>query len=106
MKVKLLKKVRKRYSIIHMPNGFVEYGRHYNYNLYKLIDRENQYNYDIVQCGGKYGMKRYCDTIFETEQECISYLKDSIISMLKRDGYLNRKMRNAQKTHVKKYYLG
>lgn len=105
MKTKLLKKVRKRYTITHMPNGFVSMGRHYEYNLYKLTDSHSEYYYDIVQCGRIEGKKPYCKEVFETEQECIAHLKDIIIYRLKKEGHLNRKMRIAENTHEKKYYI-
>lgn len=45
MKVKLLKKIRKRFSIIHMPKGFVDNdGDLYDYNLFKLVDKSNDYS--------------------------------------------------------------
>jgi len=37
MKVKLLKKVRKRFSIIHLPKGMFYLDEEYNYNLFKII---------------------------------------------------------------------
>ena len=39
MKTKLLKKIRKRYTIVHYPNGIRLWGKYYDKNIIFLIDR-------------------------------------------------------------------
>lgn len=46
MKVKLLKKVRKRYSITHYPNGVYLYGDFWEGPLTMLVDSENNYSWE------------------------------------------------------------
>lgn len=45
MKVKLLKKVRERYSITHYPNGVYIYGGFFKGPITMLIDGENKYRW-------------------------------------------------------------
>jgi hypothetical protein len=47
MKVKLLKKIRKRYTIAHYPNGRYIYGDWNSYPLTILEDREDSWRYII-----------------------------------------------------------
>jgi hypothetical protein len=100
MKIKLLRKVRKRFQIIHMPNGYVGFGgEHYNYNLFKLEDRDDSWNDKYVQLlNDKLG--QFTDIVFYTEQECISYLKTEIIRILRYEGHRGKKdkvIKNSQK---------
>jgi hypothetical protein len=93
MKVKLLKKVRKRFSIIHMPNGYVDYsGNHYDYNLYKLSDNTDTYGWNEkwAQLGVK-GEVNYVKEVFQTDAECIDYLRGRIIKRLRSEGFRGRK---------------
>jgi hypothetical protein len=92
MKVKLLKKVRKRFSIEHMPNGYVDYsGNHYNYNLYKLSDTEDSFG--LHEIWAQLGRKEvnYVNEIFETDAECMNYLRGRIIKRLRFEGFKGRK---------------
>jgi hypothetical protein len=92
MKVKLLKKVRKRFSIEHMPNGYVDYsGNHYNYNLYKLSDTEDRFG--LHEKWAQLGRKEvnYVNEIFETDAECMNYLRGRIIKRLRIEGFKGRK---------------
>jgi hypothetical protein len=92
MKVKLLKKVRKRFSIEHMPNGYVDYsGNHYNYNLYKLSDTEDRFG--LHEIWAQLGRKEvnYVNEIFETDAECMNYLRGRIIKRLRFEGFKGRK---------------
>lgn len=98
MKTKLLKKTRKRFEISHLPNGFVLNGRIFDYNLFLLEDATNEY-YQVYAQLGRSENKQFCDEVFETEKECISYLKDTIIWRLKKEGHKNRKMKTI---HTKK----
>jgi len=85
MKVKLLKKVRKRFEIFHLPNGEVFGNTHYKYNLFKLIDNNGGYwPYDsYAQLGVTPGPYKFCESIFDTEKECIDYLRNNIIKILR-----------------------
>jgi hypothetical protein len=96
MKTKLLKKVRRRFKIIHKPlghqwdDGDVTGGNHF-----WLIDNSNEYY--IVRAYVK--IKPYEFNEFTTEKACINYLKSKIICILKREGYRSRK----DNTVVKSY---
>lgn len=90
MKVKLLKKVRKRFEIFHLPNGKMYGDTHYNYNLFELVDNNGGYwPYDrYAQLGIKPGYKfKFCESIFNTEKECIDYLRNNIIKILRSETY-------------------
>jgi hypothetical protein len=93
MKAKLLKKVRKRFSIIHTPNGLISDNKYYNYNLFRLIDKEEYTFYPDTYCQLKHNVdgKQFCSNIFETEKECIGYLLSTILEKLRHEGYTNRK---------------
>lgn len=47
MKVKLLKKIRKRYSIVHYPNGTYLDGNYYKEPITILYDEQNPYRTKI-----------------------------------------------------------
>lgn len=106
MKAKLLKKVRKRFEIIHMPNGFTFLNDIYEYNLFKLTDSKNDYRSLYVQFGRKPGEKQFQkdDLIFETEKECIDYLKDQILWILRGEGYKGVRDVKMKQAHKKVWY--
>ena len=85
MKAKLLKKVRKRFEIYHMPNGFIYDSHHYDYNLFKLVDSKDSGGWVTIyaQLGKREDGKKFCDDIFDTKEECIIYLKSMIIKRLR-----------------------
>ena len=89
MKVKLLKKVRKRFEIFHRPDGVVIGNTHYKYNLFNLVDNDGGYwSYDnYAQLGVIPGPHKFCDRIFDTEKECIDYLRNNIIRILRSESY-------------------
>lgn len=105
MKIKLLKKVRKRFQIIHMPKGFTSLGDRYEYNLFKLIDLKNEYSNRYTGIKDISNEKHienflYKHEIFQTENECVYYLKNKIIEILRSEGYRSKKdhiMENSQK---------
>jgi hypothetical protein len=109
MKVKLLKKVRKRFEIIHLPQGFVFEGDHYNCNLFKLVDNNKDICYKeiYVQLGRKPTGNQCCgnEEIFNTEIECINYLKFKIIRRLRSEGYRQRKDKTIEKVQKKVWYI-
>jgi hypothetical protein len=106
MKVKLLKKARKRFEIIHMPNGFTSFGDRYEYNLFVLKDSTNIYYERSAQLGRKEGPQQYQkdEFIFQTEAECIYYLKKCILYRLRTEGHLGRKDNYMKKQHKKVWY--
>jgi hypothetical protein len=97
MKTKLLRKVRKRFEIIHMPKGYISkhYGYHYDYNLFKLVDKSSGNNWDSVFVQLGYNLspidRYYGSNVFHTEKECIEFLKAEIIKRLRSEGYRQRK---------------
>ena len=106
MKVKLLKKVRKRFEIIHIPNGFRSSGIRYEYNLFRLIDSTNQFYERFSQLGHKEGQQFTEEhQIFETEKECIDYLKSLIVSRLRSEGYLGRRDKKMKLAEKKVWYV-
>ncbi len=93
MKSKLLKKVRKRFTITHMPQGYVSgCGEHYNYNLFRLDDKSASRwsTHNWAQVKRKDG-QMYTGRTFDTEQECLNYLKNCIIDILRGEGHKQRK---------------
>lgn len=106
MKVKLLKKVRKRFEITHMPNGFTENGERYEYNLYKLTDSTNLWYERFAQLGKKPEGPQFSTIgfIFETQSECVYCLKKFILNKLRSEGHLGRKDNYMKKQHKKVWY--
>jgi hypothetical protein len=106
MKVKLLKKARKRFEIFHLPKGFILYGQHYNYNLFKLTDKENEYRsiYAELVCDMSLA-PRYTNNRFYTEADCINYLKFSIIEILRKEGHRGRKDKQINNQHKKVWHI-
>lgn len=105
MKVKLLKKVRKRFEINHYPKGIVIYNEFNDYNLFELRDSNYPYITNYAQLHGDKKGKRFVDEIFETEVECINYLKSRIIKRLKSEGYKQRKTSGILKSKIKVWYV-
>lgn len=111
MKVKLLKKLRKRFSITHMPNGYVDYeGEHFNYNLLVLEDNNSNWT-EHVQIGNRYiqslnMISNYVgtDRVFENQRDGINFLKSLIVKRLRSElqssGYAER----INKKHKKVWY--
>ena len=103
MKIKLLKKIRKRFSIIHYPEGFRNGSDYYNYNLFELKDDSNSYWSKYAQVeDGKSDM--FTTSIFKTEKECIDYLKQVIITRLRDEGHKGRKDRIIIGRQIKVWY--
>ena len=111
MKVKLLKKVRKRFTITHHPKGIVRFGKIYNYNLFILTDIEHPYYEEFAQCGGELFPTAKSDNfvdpdqLFTTEIGCINYLKDDIIRILKVELFSNNKMRLVKRSSKVVWYV-
>ena len=108
MKVKLLRKTRKRFDIIHMPEGFAYSGSVYDYNLFKLVDHTNQFFEVYTQLGAKpNSVIQFCNKsqIFETEAECINYLKDAILHRLRSEGHRGAKDDKRKRKHRKVWHV-
>jgi hypothetical protein len=108
MKVRLLKKARKRFDIIHMPEGFTYSGSVYDYNLFKLVDDTNQFFEVYTQLGTKpNSVAQFCgeSRIFETEAECINYLKDVILHRLRSEGHRGTKDDKRKRKHRKVWHV-
>jgi hypothetical protein len=108
MKTKLLKKVRKRFEIVHMPKGFESSGDIYEFNLFKLNDSTNPYYERYAQLKRKPDVSRqFCDklNIYETEKECIEHLKRCIISRLRSEGHRGVRDKKLSKTHKKVWHV-
>jgi hypothetical protein len=109
MKVKLLKKTRKRFDIIHFPKGKVIYGVHYDYNIFQLVDNNDSGIYwhsdRYAQLGEKPGDKIWCEDIFNTKKECIDFLKKRIVKYLRNEysalGSKRKKLNNGIKVWYK-----
>jgi hypothetical protein len=103
MKVKLLRKVRKRFEILHLPKGFIYSGKRFEYDLFRLIDSTNEYYDRYAQLKFDDSKEiQFCDSkqIFDTEKECIDYLKSLIIFRLRQEGHRgikDKKMKLATK---------
>jgi hypothetical protein len=99
----LLKKVRKRFEIFHLKKGIPFSKYYYNYNLFKLVDNESNFYPKYAQLGEAKNGNNFVDEIFDTEKECIDYLKTKIIKRLRSEGYKQRKDKIIQNS-VKKVW--
>lgn len=112
MKVKLLKKVRKRFDIIHHPKGIFLDNVHFNHNLFELIDNDKTYwqHVTYVQLGYKLigEGKNFCNSekTFNTEAQCINYLKKRIIERLRSEGHRSSKDNKITNSSKKVWYNG
>jgi hypothetical protein len=106
MKTKLLKKVRKRFDIIWMPNGFTSFGDRYEYNLFRLTDSTNRFYERYAQLGYKNSNTQFQkdEFIFQTREECIYHLKQCILDRLRSEGHRGRKDHYMNNSHIKVWY--
>jgi hypothetical protein len=106
MKTKLLKKVRKRFEIVHMPKGFTSCGERFEYNLYRLTDSNSQWYERYSQLGRKDSDIQFQkdEFIFQTESECIDYLRQCILDRLRSEGHRGCKDHSMEKAHKKVWY--
>ena len=104
MKTRLLKKIRKRFVITHFPKGVVDsWGKHHDCNFFELKDNDNEFFALCVQC--KIQPYRYCNEVFDTEKECIDFLKNRIIERLRASGYRGRKDKIIKKSERKIWWV-
>jgi hypothetical protein len=85
MKTKLLKKIRKRFSITHYPKGITLFGEYYNHDIFRLSDSEDSYYDRYCELKQAKDAQRFCDIHGETEEECVDILKTCIIKKLNRE---------------------
>jgi hypothetical protein len=107
MNIKLLKKVRKRFSIHHCPNGVYIGFDHMDFNLFVLYDKESEYGTVYAQLHRKpnCGSQAVNNTeIFDTETDCINYLKSRIIRRLTNEGYGNARRNRVNNKSKKVWY--
>lgn len=85
MKTKLLRKVRKRFEIIHYPNGKDSY---HNTETVEFIDKKNSHNNDVlpIYSGGITGFM-WCNSVEHGKNRFIS----KIIDIIKREYKQNHK---------------
>ena len=107
MKIKLLKKARKRFTITHYPNGITLHGNLYKVNVMKLSDNDNSfYTEEYVQINQPDPKieRKFCDRKADSKEEAINIFKDKIVQILK-DQYLSLgRKRNSVKSN-KVWYL-
>jgi hypothetical protein len=90
MNIKLLKKVRKRFTITHYPKGVYIAGEFYEGPIVFLYDKDNpRYGYHIRRVSELYSI-----------QEAISKLKDIILVKLKNEGYGKAKRNRINKKGI------
>jgi hypothetical protein len=80
MNIKLLKQVRKRFTITYYPDGFWLRDTFFKGPCVLLWDKENSFGYDISPI----------NDIFTT-QDATNHFKDKIIKRLANEGYGNAK---------------
>ena len=108
MKTKLLKKVKKRFEIFHLPNGFIRNGHRYEYNVFKLIDHNKSDLWDTyVQLRISRNDQKcaYANTTLDSEADCIDYLKAEIINRLRSEGHTQRKDKIIQRKVIKVWHI-
>jgi hypothetical protein len=107
MKTRLLKRVRKRFEIIHMPRGIVMFDEYFDYNLLVLVDHTrslwNTRNYVQIGNERKKGRK-FCEDIVDTEIEGINFLKNIIIERLRSEASKPRKGGRIKTREIKVWY--
>lgn len=104
MKVKLLKKIRKRFEIHHYPNGIVRWREHYDYNLFVLTDNTTGHE-DYAQLGREPGRGIFTEHVFGSEKECMNYLTGLIVPCLIYEGYRTKKMNDTVVKSKKVWYI-
>jgi hypothetical protein len=96
MKIKLLKKVRRRFKIIHCPKGIVRCNELYEGNYYELIDKENSWRNITVQVKSEVNWTYVSNQHLSSDKEAIDYLKKKIIDRLKGGGYGTNKSKTTK----------
>lgn len=108
MKTKLLKKVRKQFTIYHLKNGVIDpyNGKHHDFNLFRLDNRYNEYQKKYAQVGvNPKTTTQFTNNVFNTEEECIYFLKKLIIKYLREKGYRGIKDKKIKNSLKKVWYI-
>lgn len=105
MKTKLLKKARKRFSIVHYPKGYISNGIHFKNNTFKLFDARKDSYYSPYRILVTVNSINSDAKNFNTEQEAINYLKSYIINILRDEGHKQRKDNEIIKAYKKVWYV-
>jgi hypothetical protein len=108
MKTKLLKKVRKRFSIVHYPKGYLDDNVHKEENTITLYDEKLDSEFfphreSVVITSNPLSTSK---ATFHTEKEAINFLMKKIIATLRREGHKQRKDIELKKTYKKVWYVG
>lgn len=101
MKIKLLKKIRKQYTIIHYPTQFRHYDSTYYGNCMVLYDNENSHNMNGIEIGVKNQNWFNRNKIVVNEQEAKQYLINIILKRV-RNNYFNYSIKNKRETNKQK----
>lgn len=96
MKTKLLKKVRRRFTIMHYPKGRRLWNNFFEANLFYLQDNKSSFNSQFVQVVEEPKQSIHIGRNFSNEQDAINHLKNKIIKILKSEGYGNSKEQKAK----------
>jgi hypothetical protein len=106
MKIKLLKKIRKRFEINHHPKGMIINDKRIDSNIFELIDKGDRFEYTWLVNVGEKKMENIYNNIgsFRTERECIDYLKNTIIIILRKEGFRGKKDKLITKNFKKVWY--
>ena len=92
-----------------MPKGYVSDidGEYYDFNLYKLVDSNHFSGLGdrFAQVRYKENSRQFCNHIFDTDKECIDYLKTVIIDRLRGEGHKQRKDKAIKISYKKVWYV-
>ena len=108
MKTKLLKRVRSRFTITHLPTGYIDNdGDRWDYNIFRLDDAKNDFNTEYAQLGRKNTdiNKRDFAPVFYNEKDCIDYLLFIVIQKLRRNWPKSTKAKNLKLKEIKVWYV-
>ena len=83
MKVKLLKKIRKRFSIEHFPEGVRIGDTFCNYNVFRLTDNDKPYFDKYCELNPPEDKLKFCSDSALTEKECINFLLGIVLQRLR-----------------------
>lgn len=107
MKTKLLKKSRKRFTIEHLPAGYIGCrGDIYDYNLFRVLDIKRRfYDFDnYVQVGINIKGSQFCNRIVDTEVEAFNICKQIIIDTLNKEFFMFKRKNQVIHSKIKKVW--
>lgn len=102
MKTKLLKKARKRFAIIHYPNGYTLDGTLFDVDVVVLTDEEDAgYRTRYVQINPIEGDRPFCDRSATSVEEATDMLKKMLINRLREENkHMGSKRNKLKKTKL------